>query len=284
MMNRRIFLHNLAAGFGGAMIFNRRNLAQSSAGRNKLSKIGLQLYTVRKSMQADLPKTLRQVASLGIKEVEFAGYFNNPPGEIKQLLKRLNLAAPSAHVDTATIRGGLPQAIDAAKMIGHRYLVLGYVPAEERRTLDDYKKLAELLDRAGAECRRAGLQLAYHNHDFEFVELAGQTPYDLILAETDALNVKLELDLYWIAKAGFDPLAYFEKYPGRFPLVHVKDMDDSPRRSFTEVGRGVVDFGKIFARAGAAGIRHYFIEQDETPADPLESVRISLDYLQKLKF
>jgi sugar phosphate isomerase/epimerase len=283
-MNRRTLIKNLVYGLGGLTLGAAHHPRAAAAGRKTLPSIGLQLYTLRKEMAVDAAKTLERVAALGIREVEFAGYFDQRPADLKKLLRRLRLKAPSAHVDTATLRGGLAEAIAAAEIIGHRFLVLGYVPAEERRSLDDYRKLAALLGRAGDECRRAGLQFAYHNHDFEFAAIEGRIPYDLILAETDARTVKMEMDLYWIAKAGADPLAYFSRYPGRFPLVHVKDMDDSPRRSFTEVGRGVIDFRKIFARASEAGIRHYFIEQDQTPAAAIESVKTSLEYLRKLKF
>ncbi len=281
-MNRRTLLRSLAYGLGGAALFNQMNITGEAFGKKKLSKIGLQLYTVRKNMERDTPETLRSVAALGIREVEFAGYFGQTPEKLKSLLKELGLAAPSAHISTATLRKDLPKAIEDAKIIGHQYLVLGYLPEEERSSLDDYKKLAELLDRAGEECRRAKIQFAYHNHDFEFKKTDGKIPFDLILAETDAQNVKMELDLYWITKAGFDPLDYFEKYSGRFPLVHVKDMDD--KKSFTEVGRGTIDFKKIFANARKAGIRHYFIEQDQTPAEPLESIKTSVKYLRELRF
>jgi sugar phosphate isomerase/epimerase len=126
--------------------------------------------------------------------------------------------------------------------------------------------------------------LAYHNHDFEFAAIGGTVPYDLILAGTDPRTVQMEMDLYWVTKAGLNPVSLFEKHPGRFPLVHVKDMDNTPRKFFTEVGRGVIDFRTVFSKAKEAGIKHYFIEQDETPGDPLESVEISLNYLRALKF
>jgi len=128
------------------------------------------------------------------------------------------------------------------------------------------------------------LRFAYHNHDFEFAEIEGKIPYDLILAETDPRAVEIKLDLYWITKAGLRPLSYFEKYSGRFPLLHAKDMDGTPQKFFTEVGRGVIDFGQIFSKAKAAGIEHCFIEQDETPGEPLESVKISLKHLRALRF
>jgi len=278
-MNRRTLLRNLALGCGGALLLH--NSAVRSAAK-KLSKIGLQLYTVRRELARDFAGTLREIAALGIDEVEFAGYFDQKPAQIRALLKSLKLAAPAAHIGTQTLRTALPQAIEDARRIGHRYLILGYLPEEERRSLDDYKRIIELLGKAGDECRRAGLQFAYHNHDFEFKPLENKIPYDLILAGTDAEKVKMELDLYWISKAGRDPLAYLEKYPRRFPLVHVKDMDATPQKAFSEVGRGVIDFKKIFSTGG--GVRHFFIEQDITPAAPLESVRESLKYLRGLKF
>lgn len=283
-MDRRNFLKGSSVGFGGAILLSNKTVSGKIFAAKYLKKIGLQLYTVRNELQNSFEETLRKVAALGINEVEFAGYFGQKPETIKSLLKRFDLASPSAHIDTETLRKILPKAIEDAKTIGHKYLVLGYLPEQERKTLDDYKKLVELLNKAGEECKKAGLQFAYHNHDFEFKTTDGKIPYDLILAETDAEKVKMELDLYWITKAGFDPLLYFEKYPKRFPLVHVKDMDKTFEKSFSEVGRGTIDFKQIFAKSKLAGIEHYFIEQDETPADPFESVKISLKFLRELRF
>lgn len=282
-MNRRIFLRNTSYGIGGAVLFKNLSFPLKSSGKT-LSKIGLQLYTVRNDLEKDFEETLGKIAAIGIKEIEFAGYFGRKPKDVKKILKELNLAAPSAHFSSVVGRDELSTAIEAAKIIGHKYLVFAYLKEEERRSLDDYKSLVEKLNKAGEECRKAGLQFAYHNHDFEFVKMDGQNPYDLILAETDKNLVKMEMDLYWISKAGYDPVSYFEKYPGRFPLVHVKDMDATPEKFFTEAGRGVIDFKKIFSKAELAGIKHYFIEQDETPAEPLESVKTSFEYLKRLQF
>ena len=280
-MNRRTLLRTLAYGFSGGILLNNMNITSEAA---KLSKIGLQLYTVRRELKQDFEGTLRKVAALGIKEVEFTDYFGQKPERIKELLKNLKITSPSVHISTKTLRDGLAKAIEDAKIIGHEYLVLGWLPEEKRKSLDDYKRLIELINKAGEECLKSDLQFAYHNHDFEFKELEKKIPYDLILAETDSEKVKMELDLYWISKAGFDPLSYIEKHPKRFPLVHVKDMDDTPKKYFTEAGRGTIDFKKIFAKSNAAGIKHYYIEQDETPAEPLKSLEISLKYLKELRF
>jgi sugar phosphate isomerase/epimerase len=239
---------------------------------------------VRRELEKDFEGTLSRVAALGFREVEFAGYFKHEPKEIRQVLARHGLTAPSAHFDLATWRGDLQPLIDGAHVIGHEYLLLAWTPPEERRTLDDYRRLAELCNRAGERLSKSGLQFAYHNHDFEFAPADGRVPYDLLLERTDPKLVKLELDLYWIVKGGGRPVDYFERWPGRFPLLHVKDMDATPRHYFTEVGRGVIDFKTVFAHAARAGARHYFVEQDETPGSPFDSMKISIDYLRRLEF
>jgi sugar phosphate isomerase/epimerase len=282
-MNRRTFLHRV--GFAaGAGVFSAGFDLRGSSSRRRLSKIGLQLYTVRRELEKDFAGTLEKVATLGFLEVEFAGYFNHAPREVKTILARNQLSAPSAHISTADLRGNLQVATEAAQTIGHQYLVCAYLPAEERRSLDDYKRLVDLLNGAGERLNKAGIQFGYHNHDFEFAPTEGKIPYDVILAGTDPRLVKMELDLYWIIKAGQDPLKYFSAYPGRFPLVHVKDMDGTPKHFFTEVGQGTIDFRRILAAAQKAGVKHYFVEQDETPASPFSSIKLSIDYLKQLQF
>lgn len=283
-MNRRSFVKRLMLGAAGAACLSESDFVDSAFAKKKLSKIGVQLYTVRRELESDFEGTLAKVAALGYREVEFAGYYGRTPAQVKTILARNGLAAPSAHFQSVVASGGVREAIEAAQAIGHEYLVYAWLPPEERKSLDDYKRLAERLNRAGEECRRAGIQFGYHNHDFEFARMEGRIPYDLILEATDARLVKMELDLYWITKGGQSPLAYFRKHPGRFPLVHVKDMDSTPKRYFTEVGRGRVDFKEIFAASKQAGIRHYFVEQDETPASPFDSIKASIEYLKRLEF
>jgi sugar phosphate isomerase/epimerase len=279
-MNRRIFFKRLSHAAAGLSLYNSSALA---AGR-KLSRIGTQLYTVRRELEKDFEGTLTKVAALGYKEVEFAGYFGRRPAEVQSLLKRLRLDSPAAHVPFSEMRGDLRAAIDAAHVIGHKYLLLAWTPPEERRTLEQYRRLADLCNEAGARTKREGIQFAYHNHDFEFAPIDGKVPYDLMLERMDAQAVKLELDLYWAVKGGASPVAYFEKYPGRFHLLHVKDMDSTPRRFFADVGRGTIDFKSIFARSRQAGVRHYFVENDEPAGSPFESLRVSIEYLRQLEF
>jgi sugar phosphate isomerase/epimerase len=283
-MNRRTFLDAAARGAVSGLCLAALNSQDNIAFAGKITRVGLQLYTLRNQMQQDVEGTLARVAQLGYQEVEFAGYQNKTPQQIRDLLKKNGLAAPSAHFPLSSFADKTDKIIGVARSIGHNYLVCPWLEPAQRQTLDDYKKLAAILNKAGAECKKAGIQLAYHNHDFEFAPLDGRLPFDLLLAETDAKLVKIELDLYWITKAGHDPLAYFAKHPGRFPLVHVKDMDNTPQKSFTEVGRGTIDFKKIFAQSGQAGIRHYFVEQDQCPGSPFDSIKVSVDYLKQLTF
>ena len=280
-MNRRLFMNRLGLAAAGLSLSNSNALA--AAGK-KLSRIGMQLYTVRRELERDFGGTLAKVAALGYREVEFAGYFGHKPAEVKTLLKRLKLDAPAAHVQLAELRGDLRPAIEAAHVIGHRYLLLAWMAPEERRTLDQYRRLADLLNEAGARTKREGIQFAYHNHDFEFAPLEGKVPYDLLLERTDPGAVKLEMDLYWTVKGGASPVEYFERHPGRFHLLHVKDMDSTPRRFFADVGKGTIDFKSIFAQSRKAGVRHYFVENDEPAGSPFESLRVSFDYLRQLEF
>ena len=282
IINRRRFLSTTMFAVAGGARPSSLAFAARLAGR-KIKNIGLQLYTLRNEMKADFTGTLEKVAATGYQEIEFAGYFDRKPQEVKAVLNRLGLTAPSAHVPLASLQKGLEQAIEAAKVIGHEFIVCPFLAPNERQTLADYQKLGPVFNRAGEACRKAEMQFAYHNHDFEFVPLDGKVPYDVLLAETDPGFVRMELDLYWIIKAGQDPLTYFDKYPGRFPLVHVKDMDRTAQKNFAEVGRGTIDFKRIFARWEKAGIQHYFVEQDQSRA-PFESIKVSYDYLSKLEF
>ncbi len=250
----------------------------------RLETIGLQLYTVRRDLEKDFEETLARVAEVGFREVEFAGLFGRSPEEVRSILDRHGLLAPSMHVDLPEIEREWARTLATGNTIGVRYVICAWLEPEGRKSLDDYKRHAETFNRAGEEAKKAGIQFGFHNHDFELLPLEGALPYDLLLKDTDPALVQMEMDLYWITKAGADPLPYFERYPGRFPLVHVKDMDGTPKKFFTEVGKGVVDFRRVFAQSKLAGIRHYFVEQDETPGAAIESARQSYQYLRSLEF
>jgi sugar phosphate isomerase/epimerase len=262
------------AGLGG--------LSRLPTPRPHLETIGIQLYSVRRELARDFEGTLARIASIGYREVEFAGYLDRRPEDIKALLGRLGLAAPSAHIPIEVARQDWPAALAAANVVGHQYVVIPWLPAEERRTIDDYRRLAAELNRLGQEAKRAGPRLAYHNHDFEFTPLDGQIPYDVLVAQTDPASVALELDLMWITKGGQDPLRYFAKYPGRFEMVHVKDSTGGPEFRQVDVGRGTIDFRRILTQRRQAGIRHLFVEHDD-PVDPLAFARASYKYLERLE-
>jgi sugar phosphate isomerase/epimerase len=280
-MNRRTFLGALTA----AAFASRFSWA---AAEHRLEKIGLELYTVRDALAKDFEGTLARVAKIGYKEVEFAGMFaklpdfNPAPKHALEVLKANGLTAPSTHVPyTALSAENWPKVIQASEIVGHKYIVNPSIDQSLTKTADGWKKGAETFNRAGEESMRSGIQFAYHNHTPEFKAVDGQLPYDILLSECDPKLVKMEIDLGWAHVAGADPLAYFAKYPGRFPLVHVKDFDKDG--TMTEVGKGVIDWKAIFAKADLAGIKHYFVEHDQ-PKDPLASIQISYEYLEKLRF
>ncbi len=283
MIDRRRFLNTASRGALGAFAVSQITSIESLAAA-RLGKIGVQLYTVRTEMGKDFDGSLKQIAEIGYKQVEFAGYYNRTPQQVRSLLGQLGLESPSAHVPIKALREDLAGAIEAAKVIGHRYLICPYLDASERKSLDQYHQHAELFNKAGQACQKAGIQFGYHNHDFEFIPTDGKMPFDLLLAETDPKLVKIELDLYWIKKAKQDPIAYLKKHPGRFAAFHVKDMDATPKGFFTEVGRGVIDFKEIFAQGKKSGVDLYIVEQDQCPGSPFDSLKLSFDYLKGLEF
>jgi len=274
-MDRREFLTAVAAGAVSACA------RAPMQGTRRLDRIGVQLYTVRSEMAKGVEATLERVAAIGYREVEFAGYFDRSPEEIRAALAATGLSAPAAHVPFERIESGWSATLDEAARAGHDTVIVAGIPEERRRTLDEVRACAALFNQAGEAAKNAGLRYAYHNHDFEFPRIDGQVPYEVLLAETDPALVAFELDLFWVINGGGDPLAYFASNPGRFQLVHVKDRDATGR--MVDVGAGRIDFAGIFARAEQAGIRHYFVEHDE-PADPFASIEASYRYLRRLEF
>ncbi|WP_394674700.1 sugar phosphate isomerase/epimerase family protein [uncultured Chryseobacterium sp.] len=252
--------------------------------------LGIQLYTVREALSANPEKTLEKLAKMGFTDLEIYGYngtfFGRTANEFNSILKNTGQRVVSshhttgiAHPDPDTLLHGWEKTVEDMKTIGAEYMVCSYIFPEER-TPENYRKLPGILNTAGAVVRKAGMQLAYHNHDFEFETMddAGNV-YDFILKNSSPELVKMELDLYWIAKAGLDPLDYFEQYPGRFPLWHVKDMK-AGNKDFTEIGNGILDFKRIFNKQKQAGLKHWFLEQDSSDKDIFESIAISKKYIQ----
>lgn len=291
MLTRRHFLKTttvISAGF----------LMAPSCNKNaKGGLIGLQLYTVRDAMQKDVAGTLARVAQIGYNSVEGATYtgsqlfYGMAPAAFASLLKQNGLVMPSAHYRLGeemengnpvkgTILHEWDKAVDDAAALGIKYMVCAWLSPAERGGADKYKALAEHLNKAGETCKKAGIQLCYHNHDFEFEKENDVYMYDILLNNTNKDLVKMEVDLYWVSKAAQDPIALFDKNPGRFPLWHVKDMDKTANKNFTEVGNGVIDFKNIFKHADKAGLQYFFVEQDQTPGSPFDSITQSINYIK----
>jgi sugar phosphate isomerase/epimerase len=224
---------------------------------------------------------LRTVSLLGYREVEFAGVLGDDVTRTRDLLRRLDLAAPSLHVDYASLRSDPERSFETAHILSARFVVCPWLDPPERRTADDWKQICDSLNAIGERAGRAQLTLAYHNHDFEFADLPdGLRPYDLLLSRTDERFVKLELDVYWATKGKVDPAPLLRAHPSRFRLVHLKDM--AKDGSFTEIGHGTIDFADVIDAARQSGVEHFFVEQDVSP-DPLRSIETSITALRRLR-
>jgi sugar phosphate isomerase/epimerase len=304
-MNRRRFIGSSVA--AAALTASRSFWAADSI--HQIERIGIQLYTVRAAMKTDFEGTIAKVAATGYKEVEFAGlfdpkggYFGRSPKEVRAILDSNGLASPSTHAGYDVVEKKWPEALEAAKIVGHSYIICPWIDEKQRARPGGWKRAVDLFNRAGEASKKAGIQFGYHNHSFEFdpaLSLDGKLPYDFFLAELNPEFVTMELDLCWISVAGKDPVAYFEKYPGRFPLVHVKDwIKDSSSNSgyqgamgqsvkyggrMADVGQGSVDWKRIFAHSELAGIKHYFVENDD-PKSVFDDIKISYEYLHTLQF
>ncbi len=289
MTTRRNFIKSTSL-FSAAMFVSPPDF------KRKNSPIGLQLYTVRDFMAKDSAATLAKVAQIGYTSVECATYtgtqkfYGMTPSGFKAVLKQNGLIIPSGHYRLGeekekgeAVKGTMlhdwDKAVDDAAEVGIKYMVCAWLAESERGSLDHYKYLADQLNIAGERCKKSGIQLCYHNHDFEFIKQDDKFPYDVIL-QADKDLVKMEVDLYWITKAGQDPLKLFSDHPGRFPLWHVKDMDNTADKNFTEVGNGVIDFKEIFKHRNEAGMKYFFVEQDKCPGSPYDSIATSIKYIK----
>jgi sugar phosphate isomerase/epimerase len=242
--------------------------------------IALQLYTVRDETARDFTGTLRKVAEMGYPAVEFAGYGGLPADQLASLLAELGLQAASTHLGFAALDQRLDAELDFCQEIGCRYLVLPALPSEQRGE-ERIRALTGWFNEVGRRCHERGITFAYHNHDFDFARSSDDHfLLDLLLEHTDPALVALECDAYWATFAGVDPVSYLQRWSGRVPLLHVKDMTSD--RRFTEVGDGTLDMSAICRTASAGGTRWYIIENDQPRLPSLESARRSLEYLRGL--
>ena len=291
MTSRRVFIQSASA--LTAAVFVKGPLKVMSAS----PVIGLQLYTVRDAMAKDPLGTLAKVAQIGYNSIENATYtgsekfYGMDAVTYKKVLADNGLVANSGHYrlgeemeKDAPVQGTIlhdwQKAVDDASTVGLKYMVCAYLSAQERGDQEHYKKLADIFNKAAETCKKSGIQFCYHNHDFEFQNQDGVFPYDILLEKTDKDLVKMEIDLYWIKKAGQNPLALFQKHPGRFPLWHVKDMSKEADQSFAEVGSGIIDFKTIFRHKEQAGMKFFFVEQDKCPGSPFDSITHSYNFIK----
>jgi sugar phosphate isomerase/epimerase len=289
MISRRTFLHQTGAFASAALAFP---MLQS----RPRYKMGLQLFTVRAAMARDVEGTLKYIAGLGYEELETYGfdpqansYYGLPAKVFAERLRDHKLTTPSGHYDLNRFTNAglddlkryVDRCIEGAQAIGQTYITWPLLDAGDR-TIDKFKMVAERLNTIGAQITKAGLELAYHNHDFEFVEQNGQIGYDIILKETDPALVKLQMDLYWIARGSkVSANEWFKRAPGRFVMWHVKDMHKTSR-DYTELGNGSIDFTSIWPDASLAGLKHFFVEQGGNfTHDPLRSIADSADYVKR---
>lgn len=279
-MNRRDALRSLGLAAVGACMPSGAK-GDSSAAAGAAMAPGIQLYTVRKAAERDLDATLAALGRMGYLEVEPAGLHGRTPRAFRDALDRAGLVAPSAHVDLSLLRGAvLEESLDAAEVLGHRWIVVPWVAPKDYPTADHWRRFADELATIGARVNQRGMLLAFHNHDFEVRRLPdGTIPYDILLGVDPAL-LRMEMDVFWVVHGGGDPLAYFAKHPGRFDMIHVKDR--APDGSQTDVGKGTIDYAAIYARATDAGIKHAYVEHDD-PADALAFARNSIAHLRTLR-
>jgi sugar phosphate isomerase/epimerase len=296
-MNRRRFLGTISGAAAAASLGSKFAFAEQQ--QHRIKTVGIQLYTVRDLLQQDYDGTLAKLAEIGYREVESGSSTDKAsPKETRAAFDRHGLTSPSSHVDWKSLGADWPRVIDDNKIVGRKYLVNPWVDEAVRNQPDGWKRAAEALNRAGETSKKAGVQFAYHNHWVELIPDAnGKLPYDILLENLDPNLVKMEMDIGWITVGRQDPVKYFEKYPGRFPMVHVKDVHEVPDPEslrvsrfeganmtiLADVGTGVINWKRIFAHSQQAGIKYYFVEHDN-PKDPIETARVSYDYLEKLRF
>lgn len=279
MQTRRDFILSTAGLASGALLLPPENLFYK-----KVKNVGLQLYTFRNEMAADASGTLKNIATLGFKQIESAQsdkghYYGLSPKEMKNICADLGMTLRSGHVH---IDDKWKQTIDEAAESGQEYLICSTMPTDGQ-TIDNYKKVAEAFNKAGEDCRKMGIKFGYHNHAYEFESDNGQVLYSILLNNTQADLVHMEMDLGWVIVGGKNPVDYFKMYPGRFPLWHLKDMNVKEKHS-VEFGKGQLDIMAMLKNSEQSGLQYIFVEQEEYASTPMESMKYNMEYLNKLNY
>jgi sugar phosphate isomerase/epimerase len=290
MQTRRSFLATVGAGVAGLSgatpllgAFDRRWAAA------KLERVGIQLYTVRNAFNADPVATVTNIAKIGYKEVEFAGYGGKSPVEIRDLLKANGLTSPSTHIGMGPIQANPQKTFEDSKTIGHQWVTVPSLPGGPKATVDDWKRIAAQFNTAAKQAKDAGLRFAFHNHNAEFRKIGDEVPLEILLKETDPALVDYEMDIHWVVVGGGNPIDLLTRYPKRFKMLHAKDALITKNAAgenvyrMVEVGAGSIDFKSILALATKDGVKNVFVEHDN-PADPMASAKASYDHLSKIEF
>ena len=285
-MNRREFIQTTSFAVLGASL--------TSFAFIEKKKIGLQLYSLRDMIPQDPKGVLKKVADFGYKELEAYSYsdgkiFGMKYKEFSDYVKGLGMKVTSGHhllgksentkMMKGTVMNEWERAVNDAKESGQDFMVVAFLMPDERK---DYKGVCEALNKAGELCKKYGIRLNYHNHEFEFEQFEGQVAYHMMLKELDPKLVGMEMDLYWMHVANQSPAEYFEKYPGRFEQWHVKDMDKTNPKQQVDVGTGRIDFKSIFAKAKQSGLKHFYIEQEAYPVSSIDSVEKCIGNLRRM--
>jgi sugar phosphate isomerase/epimerase len=281
-MDRRKFIQASAIATAGML-----TLPSIFAEAKGKKAIGLQLYTLRDVIMNDVKGTLDAVASWGYTEVETYGYadgklFGLPVAEFAAHLNGLGVKVVSGHYRIEDLSTNWDKACADAQSMGQTYVVVPWLDPEYYSSLDKLRRTCESINNAAQVAKKYKLKMGYHNHSFEFEKVEGKVMFDVMLGELDPKLVAIEMDLYWVIRANQDPLKYFEKYPGRFELWHVKDMDKNNRENNADVGTGSIDFTKLFKAARKSGMKKFFVEQETYPSSPMRSAENSIKYLRTI--
>jgi sugar phosphate isomerase/epimerase len=322
MLNRRKFIKASASAAAASMLASSPLMA-ALGNRSKITTIGLQLWSVAKLLEKDLTGTLQLIAQNGYKEVELfgpypfstqkdkdswgaitpmlgfsqSGYFGRTVKDLKVILDNNGLRTPAMHVGLDTLRNKLGETAEAANTMGQQYAGIAAIPEEERRTLDDYKRIAEEFNAIGEKAKKLGIRFYYHNHGYGLKELDGKIPFEIILERTDSSLVFFEMDIFWTMAAGADPIKYLDANAGRYKLMHVKDMTKQVHFSgdggnpkqwielfpfITDAGSGIIDFKTILSHAKKSGVDHFILEND-VMTNPQESLKNGYRYVSSLE-
>jgi sugar phosphate isomerase/epimerase len=321
MKSKRDFLKTCGALAVGSLILPRLPLPTLFSSDQQIDHVGVQLFSIPKILEKDFAGTMKMLAGIGYKEIEFygpypfsakedverwdavtpslgfsgSGYFGLTVKQVKKILDDNGLSSPSMHTGLFTLENRMSEMAEAAQVLGTKYIILP--SAQTQTTLDGYKRQAEQFNKIGTSAAKHGLRFTYHNHGNGLKEIEGKVPMELILEQTDPKLVYMQMDIYWTTAGGIDPVSYLDKYPGRFKLMHIKDMTKKVQFSgdggdskqwielfpyMTDAGSGVLDLKNILSRAKVSGMEHYIVERDLAP-NPEDALRKAYQYVSGLK-